>query len=98
MPGKHDNVVRYYSAWLLDDHMLIQNELNHGIQDHLGQSELKIMPMHDIEGLRNLHSNDLVHMVHIKPQYSPMAHKQQNTNGNGSGGCGKDSVYEELRS
>ncbi|XP_022214263.2 wee1-like protein kinase isoform X2 [Drosophila obscura] len=72
--GKHDNVVRYYSAWTEDYHLVIQSELCDGgslharIQDHcLGEAELKIVLLHVIEGLRYIHSNDLAHMD-LKPE------------------------------
>lgn len=67
--GKHDNVVRYYSAWAENRHMLIQNEYCDGgslqtllKQRCLAESELRTLLMHVASGLNYIHSNDLVHM------------------------------------
>lgn len=76
--GQHPHVVRYYSAWAEEEHMIIQNEFcNEGsladaIQrhelagEHFPESELKRILLHVAEGLMYFHSQNLVHMD-IKP-------------------------------
>ncbi|KAG7171061.1 Wee1-like protein kinase-like [Homarus americanus] len=75
--GKHPHVVRYYSAWAENDHMLIQNEYCNGgsladlieknkMGRKIGEHVLKQVLLHVAKGLKYIHSLQLVHMD-IKP-------------------------------
>ncbi|XP_056271732.1 wee1-like protein kinase 2 [Pseudoliparis swirei] len=76
--GHHPHVVRYYSAWAEDDHMIIQNEYCDGgslsdvivmkkVQDELfSEAQLKELLLQVSLGLKYIHSLGLVHLD-IKP-------------------------------
>ncbi|NWX19337.1 WEE2 kinase, partial [Aegotheles bennettii] len=84
--GHHPHVVRYYSAWTEDDHMIIQNEHCNGgsLQDvllenaKLGQyfpeAELKEILLQVSMGLKYIHNSGLVHLD-IKPGNIFICHK-----------------------
>nr|XP_006642673.2 PREDICTED: wee1-like protein kinase [Lepisosteus oculatus] len=76
--GQHPHVVRYYSAWAEDDHMLIQNEYcnggslsdvlmeNYRSMRYFTEMDLKDLLLQVARGLKYIHSTALVHMD-IKP-------------------------------
>ncbi|XP_072517248.1 wee1-like protein kinase 1-B [Salminus brasiliensis] len=76
--GQHPHVVRYYSAWSEDEHMLIQNEFCNGgtLADLIAENRRKLTFLSEVSlkdlllqvsrGLKYIHSVSLVHMD-IKP-------------------------------
>ncbi|XP_008310053.1 wee1-like protein kinase 2 isoform X2 [Cynoglossus semilaevis] len=76
--GLHPHVVRYYSAWAEEDHMIIQNEYCDGgslsdamvkkqeLCEQFSVAELKDLLLQVSMGLKYIHSSGLVHLD-IKP-------------------------------
>lgn len=76
--GQHPHVVRYYSAWSEDEHMLIQKEYcdggtleqlvaeNRKMLRFFSEVQLKDLLLQVSRGLKYIHSASLAHM-NIKP-------------------------------
>ncbi|XP_053369602.1 wee1-like protein kinase [Clarias gariepinus] len=102
--GQHPHVVRYYSAWSEDEHMLIQNEycdegtLEHLIQKNqrtlsfLSEARLKDLLLQVAHGLKYIHSVSLAHM-NIKPGNILISRRAAANNGDVDG-SDADVVYK----
>uniref|UniRef100_A0A8C5P464 Wee1-like protein kinase n=1 Tax=Jaculus jaculus TaxID=51337 RepID=A0A8C5P464_JACJA len=86
--GHHPHVVRYYSSWAEDDHVIIQNEYCNGgsLQaaisentksgNHFQEPKLKDILLQVSLGLKYIHNSGMVHLD-IKPSNIFICHKMQ---------------------
>ncbi|KAI4875938.1 hypothetical protein NFI96_034522 [Prochilodus magdalenae] len=84
--GQHPHVVRYYSAWSEDEHVLIQNEFCNGgtLSDLIEENKRRLKLFSEVHlkdlllqvsrGLKYIHSASLVHMD-IKPSNIFICHR-----------------------
>ncbi|XP_049630820.1 wee1-like protein kinase 2 [Suncus etruscus] len=87
--GHHPHVVRYYSSWIEDGHMIIQNEYCNGgslqaaitenkkTGNHFQESKLKDILLQISLGLKYIHNSGMVHLD-IKPSNIFICHKINN--------------------
>ncbi|XP_076333269.1 wee1-like protein kinase 2 [Tachypleus tridentatus] len=104
--GKHPHVVRYYSAWTEDQHMIIQNEYCNGgsladavtentrLGRHFTEEELTKILLHVAEGLKYIHSQALVHM-NIKPGNIFISRNIKSVPTTSRGGDSSDDGFED---
>ncbi|XP_060734600.1 wee1-like protein kinase 2 [Tachysurus vachellii] len=90
--GHHPHVVRYYSAWAEDDHMIIQNEYCDGGSLHdvitekeeqrefFQEPELRDLLLQVSMGLKYIHASGLVHLD-IKPSNIFISHQPSSSTG-----------------
>nr|XP_017831064.2 wee1-like protein kinase 2 isoform X3 [Callithrix jacchus] len=86
--GHHPHVVRYYSSWVEDDHMIIQSEYCNGgslqaaisentkFHKHFQEPKLKDILLQISLGLKYIHNSGMVHLD-IKPSNIFICHKMQ---------------------
>ncbi|KAI4875818.1 hypothetical protein NFI96_017150, partial [Prochilodus magdalenae] len=90
--GHHPHVVRYYSAWAEDDHMIIQNEYCDGGSlldvitekeeqgEFFREPELRDLLLQVSQGLKYIHTSGLVHLD-IKPSNIFICHPPSSSTG-----------------
>uniref|UniRef100_D4ADZ5 Wee1-like protein kinase n=1 Tax=Rattus norvegicus TaxID=10116 RepID=D4ADZ5_RAT len=86
--GHHPHVVRYYSSWVEDNHVVIQNEYCNGgslqaaisenadSDNHFQEPKLKDILLQISLGLKYIHNSGMVHLD-IKPSNIFICHKIQ---------------------
>ncbi|XP_066540455.1 wee1-like protein kinase 2 [Hoplias malabaricus] len=102
--GHHPHVVRYYSAWAEDDHMIIQNEYCDGGSlldvitekeeqgEFFREPELRDLLLQVSLGLKYIHSSGLVHLD-IKPSNIFVCHRPSSSTGGAGDSDEEDDAY-----